>query len=361
METITHDSILNHILKDKITDSAEIEIHFFEYCNLACAFCGQDHDSLVGMSTVLNKIERVCSFIDGSSMSSFVVNMMGGELFNDEINDSLFADYTEFALAVHSHAAAAGKTTIVNWVTNLVFDNYQRVEQLISTLTLLGVNVNISTSYDFAGRPLTDVKKETFFINLHRFKNHIYTIGFVLTKQAIKRIMQNKDEVFEYLYANYPLYFDYYVPERLSQHMIPSDREHLDVFLYLAEHYPNVAPVSDWVKHEFNKMTCYSLNKLTLLPDGEEVTCRYLKYDEEDFNTPVDYKSNANIIQSHLDTYGCLSCEHYNRCSFRCFVQADWSNRERMDTCLYKEFFNIILDPSNNERYNVTIRGDLTK
>ena len=349
------EQLLNFVLKDKITESAEIEIHFFEYCNLACAFCGQDHDSKVGMDLVLNKVDPVIEFIRESEMTSFIINMMGGELFNDLVPDTLFTDYVEFARRVDVAAKASGKQCTFNWVTNLVFTKYQRVIELLATLSVYGISSNISTSYDFAGRPLNQARKGLFHQNLERFGNKIYTIGFVLTKQAIKRIINDRDEEFEYLYTKYPLYFDYYVPERLSQHMIPSDREHLDAFLYLAEHYPKVAPVCDWLEHRFNKMTCYSLNKLTLLPSGREVKCRYLNYDQSDFNTPIDYKSNANIIQSHLDKYGCLSCEHFNRCSFRCFVQADWTNRERMEECLYKEFFNTILEPNNAARYNVKV------
>lgn len=355
MDTSQHEDILNLVLKDKVTDAAEIEIHFFEYCNLACAFCGQDHNSRVGMDTILDKVNRVKEFIEQSRKDKFIINMMGGELFNDQVDDDLFADYITFAFDVDVHAKQVGKTCVFNWVTNLVFTKHERVEKLLKTLGMLQVKSNLSTSYDFAGRPLNEARKGLFHQNLERFGKQIYTIGFVLTKQAIKRIVAERDEEFEFLYQQYPLYFDYYVPERLSQHMIPSDREHLEVFLYLAEHYPNVAPVSDWVKHKFNQMTCYSLNKLTLLPDGREVKCRYLKYDENDFETPIDYKSNTNIIQAHLDKYGCLSCEHFNRCSFRCFVQADWTNRERMDTCLYKEFFNTILEPKNATKYNVTL------
>lgn len=355
---MTHDELLNKILGDKVPDSAEIELHFFEFCNLSCAFCGQDHASKVGMDTILSKIEPVCSFITTNQKNHHIVNMMGGELFNDDVPDAIFGDYLEFAYAVHSHARSVGKQCHFNWVTNLVFKNRERVSALIASLRNLGVSTKLSTSYDFAGRPLSEAKKTTFHQNLEWFNqkhpNIIYTIGFVLTKQAIKRILTSRDEEFEYLYDHFPLYFDYYVPEKLSQHMIPSDREHLEAFLFIAKHYPKVAPVSDWINHEFNQMTCYSLNKLTLLPDGREVKCRYLKYDEADFNTPIDYSSNANIIQNHLDKYGCLTCEHYDRCSFRCFVQADWSNRERMDVCLYKTFFNTILGSTNaSAEYNV--------
>jgi len=169
MDTSQHEDILNLVLKDKVTDAAEIELHFFEYCNLACAFCGQDHDSQVGMNTVMNKAERVKEFIEQSRKDKFIINMMGGELFNDLVSDDLFVDYLNFALDVDSHAQQAGKHCTFNWVTNLVFEKWERVQKLLDTLRMLKVKTNVSTSYDFAGRPLNEARKDMFHQNLERF------------------------------------------------------------------------------------------------------------------------------------------------------------------------------------------------
>ncbi len=165
-------------------------------------------------------------------------------------------------------------------------------------------------------------------------------IGFVLTKQAINRIQTRIDPFFEMLYQNYTLYFDYYVPEKSAAKMMPSERDMYDVMCYIARHYPNVYPVKDLLDNEQNQMTCYSLNKLTLLPDGQEVKCRYMEYDATDFETPIDYSSNENIIEAHLERNGCLGCEWFDRCQFRCFVQADWAELEKMDDCPFRVFFN---------------------
>ena len=121
---------------------------------------------------------------------------------------------------------------------------------------------------------------------------------------------------------------------------MPSDQELYDAFVYAATHYPNVYPVRGWLENKENKMTCYSLNKITILPDGKQVTCRYLSYKEGSFKNPIDYKSNANIVTSYIEKHNCLSCKHYDRCSFRCFVQADWVKREEMPGCLYAKFFD---------------------
>jgi radical SAM protein with 4Fe4S-binding SPASM domain len=113
----------------------------------------------------------------------------------------------------------------------------------------------------------------------------------------------------------------------------------LQAFLFLAKNYPKVSPIKDILENSQNKMTCYSLNKLTLLPDGREVKCRYMKYKEGDFKNTVDYSSNENIILGHLQENECLSCEWFSKCSFRCFVQADWAARQKTERCFLKSFF----------------------
>jgi radical SAM protein with 4Fe4S-binding SPASM domain len=215
---------------------------------------------------------------------------------------------------------------------------------LLEKLRLINFETNLSTSYDFQGRGYAGKINSLFARNLKEFKEYIYTIGFVLTSPAIENFLNNHDPYFEMIYKDYTLYFDYYVPEENNcDVLMPSDEELYNAFIYTATHYPNIYPVKDWVENLENKMTCYSLNKLTVLPNGEHVTCRYLSYKKGSFENDIEYKSNSNIITSYIDKNECLSCEWYDRCSLRCFVQADWVKREKMDMCLYKKFFNEII------------------
>ena len=177
--------------------------------------------------------------------------------------------------------------------------------------------------------------------NLEHFKARVGVVGFVLSRPSIRKLIERKDKYFEtVLYPNYPLYFDWYVPENSSDKMLPSEREMLDALRFVADHYPQIAPVKDLLENEHNTMTCFSLNKTTIVPNGSQRTCRYLDYKPEQFLTAIDYDTNAGIIQSHLERHDCLSCEWYNRCQFRCFVQADWATLEREEVCIFKTFFN---------------------
>lgn len=334
-------NFLKHVLKDKVPDSTEIELHLFEFCNLSCSFCGQDHDSTEGMNTITEKANQVIGFIQQSGMTSHIVNTMGGEIFNDLVPDETFDQYWEFYNLINGWCAEHNHRVRFNWVTNLVFQKSDRVLDLITRMRAVGNNAFISTSYDFAGRGFNLNRTLQYGRNLKIFGDWITVIGFVLTKPAIRKILFKEDRFFkEVLYNNYTLYFDYYVPELGADKMMPSEQEMLDCMVFIAENYPEIYPVKDLILRERNKMTCYSMNKTTILPSGREVTCRYMEYQPVQFLSKVDYSSNSNIIEAHLERNKCLNCKWFDRCAFRCFVQADWAELERTEECLFREFFN---------------------
>lgn len=336
-------SYLSKLLNKKMPDSSEIELHLFELCNLRCHFCGQDHDDRTGFDLILNKIDPVKEFILKNPRTNHILNIMGGEVFNDELPDSMFESYKTLVLDIDAFAKTLGHTCSFNWVTNLIFKKSDRVLDFLNFLEEKGITINISTSYDFAGRKNSLWNLETFTQNLELLGSRIYTVGFVLTKTSIRHLLAKRDPYFDVLYGKYPLYFDYYVPENGANILMPSDKEILGCYLFIAKNYPNISPVKELLENQENKMTCYSLNKLTLLPNGREVKCRYMDYKPDQFKTPIDYQSNENIIQAHLDENECFTCDWFSRCGFRCFVQADWAKREKTEKCLFKTFFEEVI------------------
>ena len=332
-------SFVSSLLAAKVPDSSEIEVHLFEFCNLRCHFCGQDHEDKTGIDSVGDKIPRIKEFISNNPSRNHILNIMGGEIFNDNIENQTIDSYFEFAEEIHQHARSVGHQCQFNWVTNLVYKDGARVRSFIERLHEQGIKAKISTSYDFSGRKNKIWSEEIFHQNLTALADHIYTIGFVLTKPAIKFLISSNDPYFDYLYERFPLYFDFYVPENHAAILMPSDQDILDAYSFIAKKYPKVSPVKELLENSQNKMTCYSLNKLTLLPDNREVKCRYLNYKPGDFKSEVDYSTNDNIILNYVQENECLSCDWYSRCGFRCFVQADWSRREKLSRCLFKSFF----------------------
>jgi sulfatase maturation enzyme AslB (radical SAM superfamily) len=43
----------------------ELIIFLFELCNLNCQMCYQDHDSIIGMDTIVERFDAVSKAIDG--------------------------------------------------------------------------------------------------------------------------------------------------------------------------------------------------------------------------------------------------------------------------------------------------------
>jgi sulfatase maturation enzyme AslB (radical SAM superfamily) len=336
---LNHEDFLKNLLAAKLPESSEVEIHAFEFCNLNCSFCGQDHDSTVGMNTIAEKAHQTVEFIMNSPLKKHTVNFMGGEIFNDAVGTEVFLQYLEFYEIIKEACRKMKVGFQINWVTNLIFtENREMVDWLMEKT---GKHSKISTSYDFAGRGLNLNRRLMFEFNMARYKKYIGVVGFVFTAPAIRKLIAGKDKYFlDVLYPNYPLYFDWYVPEKSAAKMMPSEQEMLDGLLFLAERFPQVEPVKSLLENKENKMTCFSLNKTTIQPDGTEVKCRYMEYDDMEFLSEVDYSTNANIIQKHLDRHDCLSCEWYDKCQFRCFVNADWAKLERLSECMFKLFFD---------------------
>ncbi len=332
-------SPLARLLESKAPLSSEIEVHLFERCNLRCAFCGQDHDDDTGLASIREKAKPILEFIRANPRRDHTINLMGGELFADDLPDEAFEAYADLATKVARGARELGHRCRFNWVTNFIFDRRDRVERLLAHLDEEGIPAFLATSYDLHGRQAGRWSIEVFRANLEAFAHRVHTVGFVLTKPTIRALLADGDAFFRELYARYDLYFDYYVPESGASALMPSDDEILSAYHFVAERYPRIQPVRDLLERERNAMTCYSLNKTTILPDGRQVKCRYLTYKPGDFRHEVDATSNENIIWGHLQENECLGCEFFGRCGFRCFVQADWSKRQRREECLFKDFF----------------------
>ena len=56
--------MINEIaLANKRDSQQEYTVHLFEFCNLSCSFCWQDHDDRVGVDTVLEKLIPIEKFL----------------------------------------------------------------------------------------------------------------------------------------------------------------------------------------------------------------------------------------------------------------------------------------------------------
>lgn len=335
---------MNNLIPSSIVDGkrgkeGEFFVNLFEWCNMRCSFCWQDHTDWTGIETIIPRALDIAESINKDRKEYFIVNLMGGELFADEIPESTFVDYREMVKLLKK---STQKKFDINWVTNLVFKDTKRVTELVDYCRSLGITTNITTSFDFAGR-FAKEQKAQFRSNLYHIREYVRTISVVLTKGNIETFMSRKDEVFESIYNDgFTIYFDYYSPESRHKYNAPSDLLLQQGLIYLVKNYPNVLPIKDWITKDSNEMTCRG--SVIVDHTGIKGQCRSLL--TKDMTTKmassVDISNNKSMESQFISKYDCMSCEFYQKCGMGCFLQHDFKGREELDECLYKEVFRQI-------------------
>jgi len=326
------------VIDNKVINWSEIVLCLFEHCNLSCAFCPQDHSSILGASEkeILNKVSTITTYIKRNDRSKhFIINTMGGELLQDTWTDKGFLDIYSKLIEQVKQKVSSDKTVIFNFVTNLVFDKTDLVTDFIKKN-----NIILSVSYDIVGRFNTSSLK-IFKKNIDIFKPHIKMISCVLTKQNIEKIVAG-DEYFDYLYNNFEIHFDSLLPSvtrKTNVFMMPAESETFKFYKLCVDKYPkmlNIEPFLNGKKN--NKMSCTKGNSLTIMPDGNIPRGCSGAVLLKDSNTKD--LGGTKIIENFIKKYNCFECEFFQRCPFTCFIKQDFKFIEHdMNECVFKETF----------------------
>lgn len=332
------------VIAQKREDRGEFFINLFEWCNLNCSFCWQDHSSKEGLDSVVLKSSNVIEVLerDFKKYQAFDINIMGGELFFDDVDDQLFEDYFQFVKVINDYALFKGIDLYYNWVTNFIFTKTERLKKLLNRLYKLGVKTGLTTSYDPRGR-FNSQTYNLFKDNLGVFADDLRSIGIVMTKPNIKAIMKG-DGRLKYLYQNYELYFDYYSPEDNFKYMLPLESELFEFFQYMLVEYPKSQPFCGWLEQKESKMTCRSSS--VILPNGQSGQCRSLLNDElyKHFDSKVNIANNESMEADFINKRDCLSCEYFKICGLGCFLQSNFKPHQDLDDCLFYKTFEYISD-----------------
>lgn len=339
---------MNYVLRDLLLDKKrdpeqEYTLHLFEYCNLSCQFCWQDHDSIKGIESVPEKIIPIFDLLDKEKSKTVVFNIMGGEIFADEVFPKLKNQYLDLARALKWKSDSLGITVKINWVSNLVNSCPNEVSDLIDQCNELGFENSISTSYDPKGR-FNKGQFEVFKSNLYTLKDYVGTVSFLITKTNINYILDGKDSFFDQIYKDgFYIYFDYYMPDRHWQHSAPSDQDMYALFVYCIDNYPKVNPIQGWIENDFNFASCRT-SKL-VIDDGTKCQCGNLVQQAEDldpYTSNIRTDDNSEIEEWFLNKYNCIECHHLSKCSFGCFMERNNKYIDRMDLCVFKATFDYI-------------------
>ena len=345
-----NEKVIRSVLSDKLSGT-EIEICFFTLCGLRCAFCYQDHDDPTGIDSIQDKALQVIDYLKTANNLKGTISfqMLGGELFEDSIPDNYYEYYFNFVNTIHSWCAdnlSPELDWVFTWISNLGFEKDQTEENmklLFDRLDEIGIPFQISTSWDPTGRPMKFELTSTFHKNLIKFKDRVNIITFILTKQTCDFLLRNEQPYMEFLYENFTLQFDYFTPNGNTRRMIPDDIKLWNTLTMLAARYPKLPQITAWRENEVNPISCASLSRVSILPDGSMTACKHLQYRPEDFNTPLDFHSNASIIEKYITKKECLGCEYFNRCTLGCFLADDHKAFGKyLNECYMKKVFRFI-------------------
>lgn len=340
-EIIEHNKHIGYdLIRAKIPKYAEIVVNFFDHCNMRCVFCPQDHEDRIGASReeILSKVAPIAKFIELNSSETFHLHLMGGELFQDEfIEQDFLSHYSEFMSRLNEQSETS-KHLEFNFITNLVFDNIDKVVDFCEQH-----NLTMAVSYDPIGRFTADQFK-LFKRNIEIIAPYIRVISLTMTKQSMEKIIEG-DEYFDYLYSRFPCDWDHLLPgdEKLKV-MMPAESDLLTFYKLLTDKYPNCINMknfTDMSSTSITTMPCSRGNSFTVFADNSVPKgCSgsvILK------NASTNNLGGTNIIHNFMDKRNCFECEYYNRCTFSCFIHNDYKDLIRdIDGCVFYEVFKYV-------------------
>lgn len=314
---------------NKRQTTGEIIVTLFEYCNLSCKFCNQDHDSMEGVKTITSKIDQIKQLISKKDKEFYSIHLMGGEVFADGLSTSTVNDYQYLCHRINEYSIDNDIKIEICFTTNMVWERTARVKTLLDI-----TGAKLITSYDPSGR----FNKETFKIFKERvieFTPYLKSVNVIMTKPTIRKFMSHDIPFFSYLYSNFDTYFDYYTPEKNMGQYLPNDVELRDFMLHMLKCYPEALPFADYRSKIKKKMSC--MDTITIMPDGSHGACTILL---KDFKKPN--VSKQQMEQEWFEQYNCLTCQHFQYCSMGCFLSNHMQSFRTQEACWLSEVYDVV-------------------
>ena len=204
------------LIDPKRDPEQEYTIHLFEFCNLRCNFCWQNHDNKIGVDNVVDKLPSIEKFVSKEMYMKVTFNIMGGEVFAPAIyNRSLNEGYKLLSKGIQKICQKYDKEFSINWVSNLVTspDGNELIMDLLKWSREEDIPCRLTTSYDPRGR-FNKKDFEIFKSNVDYWGDEVTCFSCLLTRPNINFYLNEGDEYFDYLYEQGKyIYFDYYMPD----------------------------------------------------------------------------------------------------------------------------------------------------
>ena len=334
-------------------------------CNLRCKFCfetksgGIREDSQFSIPFIRSLPSEIKTTILPTmhkyDIRYFNMNIMGGELFSDDIPDEIFKEYETFCKELIRLFEVEDIQVKFTAVSNGIYENYNRITDLLQKF-----NMRIILSYDPVDRFSCDRQKEMWFNTYHTFRNcGIKTlVSTLLTKRIMHEYMYGAP-FFEYIEKDVFIDTNIYVPRLDYQEYLPSDDDIYNFYKWCID------------TGHFNVETLFNLlqNRLQKISATEHCFCKYSTMFTEDFVTkncvlkysnispeefypkfikrPTEENCNDCHRELGLQKRGCYCCEHYEYCPKMCWSAIIGNMVSISNRCPYARIYEYAFSDEN--------------
>lgn len=326
----------------------------FERCNMNCSFCLEAHSNNdIDLDWIhqmpQNLVERFKSeCIPGIKKITF--RYWGGELFFDELPESLFLEYKELINNVEKAFSKEFPDIELehSWVSNGVYKKVDRVIKLLKD-----TNSKIAISYDPVGRYRKSWQLDFAMRNAVKFHKEglLNEISITLTKPNIDAYISENSCLKNLIFCK-KFDINYYIPNINWQTLQPSDDDLFNFFKW----------VVDW--RIFNVIDVTRLLKSILYPTAKlEMVCNCdhhisackgcLTYNcvtsstvfpnKDFYGDKAVTEENVARIKKQLGLLkrGCMLCQHSNVCPKCCYTSILYKGY-KVSECPFKRLYEYV-------------------
>lgn len=336
----------------------------FDKCNLACTFCFEanktkkiDYQYLTDLPKKLKQV--IIQRKKHHEVKVVELTLMGGEVFNDTLPDSIYDLYE----GIISNVSTAFDDVIIkfNWLSNGVFTKRDRVDRLLNN------NCLISFSYDCVGRYPSDVQLNMFLNNVRYYstKQKLGSILITPTKPSIKAYIEGCSDLNTLRQYTTNLDLSYYIAGNNYQQLNPSDNDLYHFYKYLIDQrmfeFKDIRellkPYTQPQVRVYKSCNCDRVMIVT--PNKTTSICTRINSPLHDCHFYGHYADNINeqtivVYRKHIGETkrGCHTCPRQQTCVQCCWSMVLFDNFEIGD-CFLNAIYNLIeQDTSIIDDYN---------
>lgn len=328
----------------------------FERCNMNCSFCLEDHsNSEIDLEWIRNMPQKLLERFkeeDLPDIHKITFRYWGGELFFDELPDSLFLEYRELINKVNElfNKEFPDIELSHSWVSNGVYKNIDRVIELLKD-----TGSQLSISYDPVGRYQKSWQESFALRNIAKFHSEglLAEISITLTKPNIEAYISGKSCLRNLVFCK-KFDINYYIPNKNWQELLPSDEDLFNFFKWVVDGrlfciidvsrvlrsilYPtaNIEKVCNCDHHISACKGCLTYNCVT----------SSTVFPNKDFygNKEITEKNVAKVKQQlGLMKRGCMFCKYSNICPKCCYTSILYKDY-KVTECPFKKLYEYISD-----------------